>query len=112
VAQWITRLLEVHGCQTAAIESVEELSRVVSFIDFDAVVAWLPRREVLALTNLVARFGFSKPIIFLSWVPGPDARAVHGAGHVVVPLPMTGQDLLQALVENVPCHQVSRGRGC
>lgn len=96
-ASWIARLLEANGHRPAAIRRLEEIVRVASFIRFDAIVTWLPQQELSALCKIVEQWPFVIPTIVLSWSPSWNHAPASSGRHLVLPLPITGPDLLGAL---------------
>lgn len=68
VAIWIADFLKSYGHRSAAAISVAELSRLMLFVRFDAVVTWLPPDELDALaTILQTHCPFRPSLVILSF---------------------------------------------
>ena len=65
VAQWITDLLKSYGHRPAIATSIAELARLLCFIRFDAVLAWLPSHDLNALAGTLQMQHPSRPSLLI-----------------------------------------------
>jgi len=95
VAEWMVDILRRASHRPALAHDIDGAARLLAFIRFPTVLAWLPQPDLDLLQQMVKGGSTVSSLVLLSWAPA-DPDAGQGADRVV-PLPLSSSVLLRAV---------------
>lgn len=109
VARWIADSIRSRGHYPVVARDLREVARVASFVQFSAVIVWLPSKDLDALAAALPRRSPSRPsFVILSWARAnqlaPTSWYLKGIDRAIA-LPTTSSVLLEAMEH--ACHPQS-----
>lgn len=113
VARWIADVLRSRGHHPAVARSLDEVERLLCFVRFATVIAWLPSADLNALVTTLQMQSPSRPtVLILSRAAAAQLAAQprsQGVMSRAIPLPMSSSALIE-VVGNVRRRHISSRR--